>query len=109
MAPLAAISEKNSGSMIDKREILETASSFSLLPNVVEKDFVLGWILAGINAHEDIAESWVFKGGTCLKKCYFETYRFSEDLDFTLRDESHIDEEFLNSVLKEVVAWVAEQ
>ena len=23
-----------------------------------------------------------FKGGTCLKKCYIETYRFSEDLQF---------------------------
>jgi hypothetical protein len=50
--------------MIDKREILEAASSFSLLPNVVEKDYVLGWILAGINAHEELAESWAFKGGT---------------------------------------------
>ena len=38
--------------MIDKHEILETASSFSLLPSIVEKDYVLGWILAGINAHE---------------------------------------------------------
>jgi hypothetical protein len=65
MAPLAAISEKNSGSMIDKREILEAASSFSLLPNVVEKDYVLGWILAGIYAHEELAETWVSKGGTC--------------------------------------------
>lgn len=70
--------------MIDRREILEAASSFSLLPNVVEKDYVLGWILAGINANEDLAESWVFKGGTCLKKCYFETYRFSEDLDLNI-------------------------
>jgi uncharacterized protein len=26
----------------------------------------------------------VFKGGTALKKIYFEDYRFSEDLDFTL-------------------------
>jgi predicted nucleotidyltransferase component of viral defense system len=95
--------------MIDRREILEAASSFSLLPNVVEKDYVLGWILAGINAHEELSESWVFKGGTCLKKCYFETYRFSEDLDFTLRDESHIDEEFLRPVFEEVVAWVSEQ
>jgi predicted nucleotidyltransferase component of viral defense system len=69
----------------------------------------LGWILASINAHEELADSWVFKGGTCLKKCYFETYRFSEDLDFTLRDESHLDEEFLRSVFEEVVAWVAEQ
>jgi hypothetical protein len=32
------------GLMIDKREILEAASSFSLLPNVVEKDYVLGWM-----------------------------------------------------------------
>ncbi len=95
--------------MIDRREILEAASSFSLLPNVVEKDYVLGWILAGIDAHEELAESWVFKGGTCLKKCYFETYRFSEDLDFTLRNEEHLDEEFLRPVFEEVIAWVAEQ
>lgn len=95
--------------MIDKREILESATSFSLTPNVVEKDYVLGWILAGINAHEELAESWVFKGGTCLKKCYFETYRFSEDLDFTLRNEDHLNEEFLRPVFEEVVAWVTEQ
>ena len=25
----------------------------------------------------------VFKGGTCLRKCYLPGYRFSEDLDFT--------------------------
>ncbi|WP_353616855.1 nucleotidyl transferase AbiEii/AbiGii toxin family protein [Cytophaga sp. FL35] len=25
----------------------------------------------------------MFKGGTCLRKCYFPDYRFSEDLDFT--------------------------
>jgi predicted nucleotidyltransferase component of viral defense system len=96
--------------MIDKREILEATSSFSLgLPSVVEKDYVLGWILAGIDAYEELADSWVFKGGTCLKKCYFETYRFSEDLDFTLRDEGHLDEDFLRPVFEEVVAWVAEQ
>ena len=28
--------------------------------------------------------NFVFKGGTSLKKCYLETYRFSEDLDFTV-------------------------
>jgi predicted nucleotidyltransferase component of viral defense system len=95
--------------VIDKREILEAASALKLLPGIVEKGYVLGWILAGLNTHEEISESWVFKGGTCLKKCYFETYRFSEDLDFTLRDQSHIDEEFLKSALEEVVTWVTEQ
>lgn len=95
--------------MIDKREILETASALGLLPSVVEKDYVLGWVLAGINGHPELADSWVFKGGTCLKKCYFETYRFSEDLDFTLRDERQLGEEFLRRVLGEVVAWVANE
>ena len=95
--------------MIDKREILETASALGLLPNVVEKDYVLGWVLAGINAHPELVDSWVFKGGTCLKKCYFETYRFSEDLDFTLRDERHLEEGFLQRVLGDIANWVAEQ
>ena len=92
--------------MIDRREILEAASSFSLLPSIVEKDYVLGRMLAGIYAHEELSESWTFKGGTCLKKCYFETYRFSEDLDFTLRNEDQLDEEFLRGAFEEVVAWV---
>ena len=95
--------------MIDKREILETASTLGLLPNVVEKDYVLGWLLAGIHAHPDLTESWVFKGGTCLKKCFFETYRFSEYLDFTLCDESQLDEGFLQRVLGDVLAWVADE
>jgi predicted nucleotidyltransferase component of viral defense system len=95
--------------MIDKREILETASSLGLQPSVVEKDYVLGWLLAGINAHSELTDAWVFKGGTCLKKCYFETYRFSEDLDFTLRDEAGLDHDFLLSALGEVVEWVSDQ
>lgn len=109
MAALDTRALGKASGMIDRREILEIASSFSMLPNVVEKDYVLGWVLAGINAHDDLAEAWVFKGGTCLKKCYFETYRFSEDLDFTLLDESHLDEEFLVPVFAEVVQWIAEQ
>ena len=32
-------------------------------------------------------ESLVLKGGTALKKAYFQNYRFSEDLDFSTRDE----------------------
>ena len=42
--------------MIDKREILEAASALGLLPGVVEKDYVLGWVLAGINAHPELTE-----------------------------------------------------
>ncbi len=94
--------------MIDRREILDTATRVSLRPDVVEKDYVLGWVLAGIYAHEELADAWLFKGGTCLKKCFFETYRFSEDLDFTLRDPAHLDEAFLKRVFAQVGEWVYE-
>lgn len=95
--------------MIEKREILAIAEQTSLTPHVVEKDYVLGWMLAGIYSRAELAESWVFKGGTCLKKCFFETYRFSEDLDFTLRDPSHLNEDFLKRIFKEVGEWIYDQ
>jgi predicted nucleotidyltransferase component of viral defense system/DNA-directed RNA polymerase subunit RPC12/RpoP len=95
--------------VIDRRELLAAAANLGLLPNVVEKDYVLGWLLAGIYNHPALAEQWIFKGGTCLKKCYFETYRFSEDLDFTLTDESHLKLDFLVETFRDISAWVYEQ
>ena len=37
--------------MIERREILDIASTLGLSPQVVEKDYVLGWVLAGIYQH----------------------------------------------------------
>lgn len=49
----------------------------------LERDFLFSWILAALAAHPELGQQLVFKGGSCLKKCYFGRYRFSEDLDFT--------------------------
>ena len=70
--------------MIDVLELRERGREWSLREDVVEKDYALGWLLWGIASEPVLTNTWVFRGGTCLKKCYFETYRFSEDLDFTL-------------------------
>ena len=95
--------------MIPRQELLELAREFGLQPNIVEKDYALGWLLAGFGQHPATRDSWLFKGGTCLKKCYFETYRFSEDLDFTLLDPAHLNEEFLRGLFSEIADWVYEQ
>ena len=95
--------------MIVKDEILAFADETGLTPNVVEKDYVLGWLLAAVNSNPVLSQSWVFKGGTCLKKCYFETYRFSEDLDFTLRDQSHINETVLKEQFVSISEWLYEE
>jgi hypothetical protein len=53
---------------------------------VVEKDYALSYLLAGIAANPDLSGTLIFKGGTALKKLYFGDYRFSEDLDFSAVD-----------------------
>lgn len=95
--------------MIDRQELAELARELSLSLTVVEKDYVLGWLLAGISANETLAKHWIFKGGTCLKKCYFETYRFSEDLDFTITEEAQLDEGFLLAAFRDISAWIYEE
>jgi uncharacterized protein len=44
---------------------------------------VLAWFLTGLAGHS-LRDVLAFKGGTALRRCWFEGYRFSEDLDFTL-------------------------
>lgn len=95
--------------MIPKHELIELATQSNLQPHVIEKDYVLGWLLAGIGQHPALYDMWIFKGGTCLKKRYFDTYRFSEDLDFTLRDSAHINSEFLLATFTEIAEWIYEQ
>ena len=53
--------------MIDKTELIDGAAASRLTPHVVEKDYVLGWLLWGIDSLRAVGESWMFKGGTCLK------------------------------------------
>lgn len=53
--------------------------------DVLERDYCLAWFLIGLS-ESDLRHVFAFKGGTALKRCYFSDYRFSEDLDFTLRE-----------------------
>lgn len=50
---------------------------------VLEKDYALGYLLAGMSQVDELRAALVLKGGTALRKFYFAGYRFSEDLDFT--------------------------
>jgi len=69
--------------MIRDAEIRRLAGAAGVEPRIVELDYALGWALGGIARNEYLSGRLVFKGGTCLRKCYFPDYRFSEDLDFT--------------------------
>jgi len=70
--------------MIKPGELQKKATLVGVRDQQIEKDYILSWILKGISHHKELSELLVFKGGTVLKKFYFEDYRFSEDLDFTI-------------------------
>ena len=72
--------------MIKPGEIQIKAREVGVRDQQIEKDYILSWLLQGIAQHEQLSTTIAFKGGTVLKKVYFEDYRFSEDLDFTLID-----------------------
>jgi predicted nucleotidyltransferase component of viral defense system len=79
--------------LIDKRELLEKARQRNLSLQMIEKDYVLGWLLFGVSKIPGL----VFKGGTALSKIYFpEIWRLSEDLDFAFPEEE------LNHVLPQI-------
>ena len=68
--------------MIPEAEVRRLAGRWGVDPMLVDLDYVLGCFLAAMYRQEGAA-ALRFKGGTCLRKCFYADYRFSEDLDFT--------------------------
>ena len=74
--------------MIRPAEIQKKANKERVRDTQIEKDYILTWILTGVAANGVLSKALAFKGATVLKKFYFKDYRYSEDLDFTLVDDS---------------------
>ena len=66
-----------------RNRLQEARQRFGVPWEVLERDYLLSWVLAGIDQVPALGRKLVFKGGTALRKCYFGDYRFSEDLDFS--------------------------
>ena len=94
--------------MIKPGEIQQRANAVGVRDQQIEKDYILSWILFGIAKHEQLTKAIVFKGGTVLKKIYFEDYRFSEDLDFTVLN-AEISNEQIFSWFNEVFEFIKDE
>jgi len=87
--------------MILRKEIAEKSVLWGVTPDTVDKDWVLGHLLSAFYEVPPHIEKIVFKGGTCLRKCRFPDYRFSEDLDFTSKDPDYqLTREMINNILE---------
>lgn len=90
--------------MILQKEIATIAEQTGVAKTVIDKDWVLGHFVAAIFSIPEIKENLTFKGGTCLRKCWFPDYRFSEDLDFTSMSANF---EFTEHHLKQICDMVS--
>ena len=81
--------------MIKPSEIHRKSDALKVSDKQIEKDYVITWILQGVATNELLSNNLAFKGGTVLKKAYFDDYRYSEDIDFTLLDEQITNEEII--------------
>jgi predicted nucleotidyltransferase component of viral defense system len=70
--------------MPDVNQMLRTyARECGVRLDIVEKDYALSYLLAAIAETPGLGEKLALKGGTALKKLYYQDYRFSEDLDYS--------------------------
>ncbi|MEX2564889.1 MAG: nucleotidyl transferase AbiEii/AbiGii toxin family protein [Cyclobacteriaceae bacterium] len=87
--------------MILKREIEKIAEQKGVAKTTIDKDWVLGHFVDAIFSISECRNKLIFKGGTCLRKCYFEDFRFSEDLDYTAVDPAFVlDKKLLDKIVK---------
>ena len=56
---------------------------------LIEQDILIHRLLGILNTPPALEGKYLFKGGSCLVKCYFGYYRFSVDLDFTWKDQTY--------------------
>ncbi|OQW34776.1 MAG: hypothetical protein A4E19_17825 [Nitrospira sp. SG-bin1] len=73
--------------MIDKCEIDQKSDELGVHPSNVQRDYVFGWLLAGLfQDNNPLRDRLILKGGNAFRKAYFENTRFSNDLDFSTQE-----------------------
>lgn len=87
--------------MINYFQIQRLSSKKRLSEDVIEKDYFIELLLFYLSSNSSFRKKSVFRGGTSLKKIYFPDYRFSEDLDFIIKENENLSdlEEILNEIL----------
>ena len=81
------------------RYVHETSVATGFNEYLIEKDFYVTLIL---KEAKSCIDGLVFKGGTCLSKCYKIIDRFSEDIDLTLNNK-YFSQKYKREVLREMV------
>ena len=70
--------------------------------DMVEKDILLHQILTDLSKDKFFSKNFLFKGGTCLIKHHLGYLRFSEDIDFTWKDQSRFEGKSVKAIRRDL-------
>lgn len=70
-----------------KTQLQQKSQNRKVKWEIIEQDYALSLALKGFSQIPELRNNLVFKGGTALKKMYFGDYRFSQDLDFSVKNK----------------------
>jgi Nucleotidyl transferase AbiEii toxin, Type IV TA system len=73
----------------------------------VQRDYVFGWFLFGVNTATTLKDVLILKGGNCFRKAYFPNTRFSYDIDFPTT--AGVDEAAVMAELNKACRFVQDQ
>ncbi|MGI0045718.1 MAG: nucleotidyl transferase AbiEii/AbiGii toxin family protein [Nitrosotalea sp.] len=76
--------------------------------DMIEKDLLLHQILTDLSNNKFFSKNFLFKGGTCLIKNYLGYFRFSEDIDFTWKDQAQFSEKSGKEISKDLSKTIDE-
>lgn len=92
--------------MIGQDEVVNKSEELGVHTSHVQRDYVFGWVLAGIFSVSDLRNHLVLKGGNCFRKAYFDAARYSPDLDFATTRS--LTQDYIASELNRVCDFIEE-
>lgn len=93
--------------MIESEEIEAQAEELGVSIANVARDYVFGWLLAGLfHPDNELRHRLILKGGNGFRKAYFGDARFSKDLDFSI--EEAFDAHAFNQRVTQACEFVAD-
>ena len=78
--------------MLPKSDLQRLAKREKVALGILEKDYILTEVLKALPQTPALNQMLIFKGGTALRKVYFPDWRYSEDLDFTVKRDFNKEE-----------------
>ncbi len=76
--------------------------------DMVEKDILLHQILTDLSKDKFFSKNFLFKGGTCLIKHHLGYLRFSEDIDFTWKDQSRFEGKSVKAIRRDLSTVISD-